>query len=336
MTVGNYVNIDDSKRLYERNTIPDLNPEFKPTFDSIRYKNMLIIADRIQCVNRIKLKGLPSAFTSQDVEGMLYDKGAICAFEDVDKTLIFSSFTLRGKIMKKGKLYKIQPIGLDGKVYGAKKRVYTPDCGFEFDSDCCIIIKDYSTCIMNDTLIPRAEINMHTTIADEVKVYRQLVYNIIMSIKKIIVSGVSEEQSKVIEQNAKKLFDPSQPILTFSGKDITDFTSKYGVTQFADKLDVDTFTRAISFYNKTRRNFNGVPAPDTFEKKERMITPEMEDVGKGTNLILYDAYMQRKIAFDWINKAFGLNIEVEINNTILGDDSNGPVHTNLEVEGSDS
>ena len=344
----------NNKVCYASSTI-NFNPQETLNFSEINYRNMLCVADRIQCVNRILWYELISAFTSHDIETMLYDKGAICCFKD-DDTVIFSPFTLKGKISKKGKLYKIQPITLDGKPYGDLKRVYTPDCNFDFDTDCCIIIKDYTGAITNDKIIPRSTLNASTTICDEVKVYRQLVYNIVMAVKKILVSGVSEEQRKVIEENTKLIFNPSQPILMFKGEN---FAEKYSITQFVDKVDVDSFTRAISFYNKIRRNFNGVPAPDTFEKKERLITPEMEDVGKGTNLILFDALMNRQTGFlgfgeapakvrvfielgpeqtavDYINEAFNLNIRVEINKDILGGGDSGSVHKDMENEGSDS
>ena len=315
-------------KCYARDTIP-FNPSYSIDFSEVNYLNMLKTADRIQCVNRIVWNNLPSAFTSQNIETMLYSKGAICCFIE-NGVLTFSPFTLKGKLSKKGRLYKIQPITLDGKPYGDKKRVYTPDCNFDFDEDACCIVNDYTGCIQNDNIIPRSRINEMTTIIDEVKVYKQLLYNIILSVKKLIVSGVSEEQRKIIIENTKALFDASTPILTFKGDN---FSDKYSVTQFVDKVDVDSFTRAISFYNKIRRNFNGVPAPDTFEKKERLITPEMEDVGKGTNLILFDALMNRQTVVDWINKSFNLNISVEINRQILGGASNGQLYSELEDEG---
>lgn len=317
-------------RCYASDSLP-FNPSYAFDFSEINYFNVLSVADRIQCVNRIIWDQLPSAFSSQDIETMIYSHGAICAFMDRDGTLIFSPFTLTGRIMKKGKLYKIQPITLDGKVYGEKKRVYTPDCKFEFDSNACVIIHDYTGAIVNDKLIPRCVLNRSTTIADEVKVYKQLLYNIVMAVKKILVSGVSEEQKKSIEENTRIIFDPSQPILMFKGDN---FSDKYQLTQFADQVDVDSFTRAISFYNKIRRNFNGVPAPDTFEKKERMITPEMEDVGKGTNLILFDALMNRETACNYINSAFGTNITVRINDELEGGYNNGSVYQDMEVQGS--
>ncbi len=314
-------------KCYARDTVP-FNPSYSLDFSEVNYTNMLKTADRIQCVNRIKWNRIPSAFTSLNAESMLYDKGAFCTFLNRG-IFTLSPFTLKGKITKKGRLYKIQPITLDGKPFGDKRRVYTPDCNFDFDEDCCIIVQDYTGCIQSDNIIPRAYINESTTIADEVKVYKQLLYNIILSVKKLIVSGVSEEQKKIIIENTKALFDPSSPIITFRGDK---FDDKYSVTQFVDRIDVDSFTRAISFYNKIRRNFNGVPAPDTFEKKERLITPEMEDVGKGTNLILFDALMNRQMAVNWINKAFNLDISVEINKQILGGASNGQLYSELENE----
>ena len=124
---------------------------------------------------------------------------------------------------------------------------------------------------------------------------------------------MSEEQAKVYIEQAKSFLDPDMPIIAISQKDLSD---RINVTDLGAKIDIDSFTRAISFYNKIRRNFNGVPAPDTFEKKERMLTPELENVGKGADMVLYDCYMQRFVSCDYINTCFNYAISVRINDEL--------------------
>src|SRR5574344_2425211 len=90
-----------------------------------------------------------------------------------------------------------------------------------------------------------------------------------LSIKKMVITCESEEQSKIMIKQASLLLDPTQPILALTkGNSLTD---KVDITQFVDKVEVDDLTHAIDFYNKIRRLNNGIPAPDTFEKKERLI-----------------------------------------------------------------
>lgn len=295
-----------------------LNPVKSIDFAAESYRNMLKTADRIQCVSRIILGNLPSSFTANEIESMLYDRGSICSFL-YNNVLTFAPFATGGKVNTKGKLVEVQPVLLDGTALGPRRKCYGVDANYNYDSDCCVIIQDYTGCIQGDKVIPRSAINSSTTIHDEVIAYRQLVYNVVMNIKKLIVRCENEEQLKPILEQASMLLDPTQPIVAL--KDIN-INNNFDMTSFVDKVDVDGLTKTIDFYNKIRRQFNGIPSPDVFEKKERMITNELEDVGKTNDLILYDAYINRKIAFDNINKCFGTNIVVRINDMITSEVEN--------------
>ena len=177
----------------------------------------------------------------------------------------------------------------------------------------CIIMHDYTGVVNHDKIIPRAQINRDTTINDEVKTYKLMLYNIIMSIKKLIVNCENEEQAKTIINQSKLVLDPTQPILAVASDNLL---RKLDVTQFVDKLQVDELTRAIDYYNKIRRNFNGVPAPSTFEKKERLISTEIENQSTATNLIAQDGYFQRATAINQINQCFGSDISVTLNDIL--------------------
>lgn len=293
------------------------NPKQSVNFSEEMYRLLLMSSDRIQCCNRYEWDYLPSAFTSHDIESMLYSWGSICCFLDDDE-LIFSPYSLTGDLDKKGNLTKIQPITLDGKAYGAKKRCYTDGMRYEYVPDCCVLINDYTGCIQNNKIVSRETLNRTTTIEDEVKSYKILLYNIMMSIKKMIISCDNEEMVKTTIKQASVLLDPTQPIVALTkGNSLSD---KLEITQFVDKVEVDDLTRAIDFYNKIRRMNNGVPAPDTFEKKERMISDEVKNAGTYSNLILFDGLKQRKVSCDYINLCFNENIAVEYNPIFKGDD----------------
>lgn len=306
----------DQINEYRRETNKKLNPLLVGSFSENCYFDLLLSTDRIENVNKFKISNLPNAWTSLDIENLLYTKGSICCYADENGLPIFAPFTLTGSLDVKGNLYNITPILLNGEKSTEKKRAYTKYCDFDFDTDCCIIMQDYTGCITSDKIIPRMMLNATTTLSDEVKAYKILLYNIIFSIKKMIASCDNEEQVKTILKQAELLLDPTQPILAFT-KGAKNVTDDIDITQFVDKVEVDNLTRAIDFYNRVRRLNSGIPSPDTFEKKERMITSEVENVNTMTNLILYDGLENRKIAFDLINKCFGLDIQVEINPLLL-------------------
>lgn len=306
----------DQINEYRRENNKNLNPLLVASFSENCYFDLLLSTDRIENVNKFKISNLPNAWTSLDIENLLYTKGSICCYADENGLPVFAPFTLSGSLDIKGNLYNITPILLNGEKSSEKKRAYTRFCEFDFDETCCVIIKDYTGCIQADKIISRMMLNATTTISDEVKSYKILLYNIIFSIKKMIASCDNEEQVKTILKQAELLLDPTQPILAFT-KGAKNVTDDIDITQFVDKVEVDNLTRAIDFYNRVRRLNSGIPSPDTFEKKERMITSEVENVNTMTNLILYDGLENRKIAFDLINKCFGLDIQVEINSLLL-------------------
>ena len=323
---------DEVNRCNARSQIKHLlNPVKSIDFASESYHMMLKTADRIQCISRIIEDNLPSAFTSNEIESMLYNRGSICSFLYND-VLTFAPFASGGKLNNMGQLSEVQPVMLNGDPLGSRRKCYGVDANYNYDSNCCVIIQDYTGCIQGDKVYPRAAMNSSTTIHDEVIAYRQLLYNVVMNIKKLIVRCENEEQLRPILEQASMLLDPTQPIIGL--KDIN-LTNNFDMTSFVDKVDVDGLTKTIDFYNKIRRQFNGIPSPDVFEKKERMLTDELEDVGKTNNLILWDAYINRKIAFDNINKCFGTNIVVRINDMITSEgDNDGQYGKNMEIQGS--
>lgn len=301
-------------KCYAGDQVRDYNSKFNPTttinFSQEMYQCLIKTTDRIQNVNRFRWYNLPNAIDGLDIETMLYSRGAICCFKEDDE-IIFSPFTLSGELDIKGNLYNIQPVLLNGETLSYKKRCYNKNMGFDFDEDSCIIIKDYTGCIEKEKIVSRETLNITTTINDEVKTYKILLYNILLSIKKMIAICENEDQRKVVIKQAGLLLDPTQPIIAMSnGQKLTD---KIEITQFVDKVEVDDLTRAIDFYNKTRRLNNGIPSPDTFEKKERMITDEIKNAGVYSNLILSDGLQNRMRACNWINECMGTNIAVEIN-----------------------
>ena len=322
---------DEVNKCNARSQIKNLlNPVKSIDFAAESYHMMLKTADRIQCVSRIIEENLPSAFTSNKIESMLYDRGSICSFLYND-VLTFAPFATGGKLNNMGQLEEVQPVMLNGNALGPRRKCYGADANYNYDSNCCVIIQDYTGCIQGDKVYPRSAMNSSTTIHDEVIAYRQLLYNVVMNIKKLIVRCENEEQLRPILEQAGMLLDPTQPIVAL--KDIN-LTNNFDMTSFVDKVDVDGLTKTIDFYNKIRRQFNGIPSPDVFEKKERMLTDELEDVGKTNNLILWDAFINRKIAFDNINKCFGTNIVVRINNMITSEDNkDGQYGENMEVQG---
>ena len=322
----------NNKRCNEAATLPrnfNFNPVKSINWNETQYRLMLQIADRIQCVERYVTEGLPNSFTTQDIETNLYTKGAICCFRHNDE-IQFANFSCNGGLNNKGQLEYIQPITFNGNVMSLRKRCYGINGEYDYDDDSAIIIQDYTGAMQIDKVVPRAYVNNMTTINDEVKTYRQLVLNVIMNVKKLLVRCENEEQAKINIAQAMNLLDPTQLVVAMRD---TELSNSIEMQSFVDKVDITGLTQAVEFYSKTRRQFNGIPCPTSYEKKERMITDEVVDYGTAGDLILYDGLMQRKIAYDRINKCFGTNITVKINRLMEVEENagNGTIHEDVQI-----
>lgn len=293
------------------------------------YTAMLQTADRLQCINRYITEDLPSAFTADFIEDKLYYKTAICCIL-YGNDVIFTDFSTNGKLNKLGALDEIEPITFDGHSLGFKTRCYSPLGDYEYNKNCAVLIKDYSLSFGAEKGIPRCNLNLFTTIKDEVMTYKQLYINILMNVNKLLVRCENESQSKNLLKQARNLLDPTQ--LLIGVQNLNSFNEDFEMQKFVDKVDITGLTQAIDYYNKIRRQFNGIPAPTSFEKKQRLITDEIADVTTAGNLILYDGYMQRKIAYDRINKCFGTNIKVKINPILLNNGGVGDGQMDDELE----
>lgn len=324
--------LEDQIRIYKEE-LEKANPKKLVNFCEAAYSNLLKSQDMIQCSNRYEWENLLlyTAFSSQQLECMLYQYGSICCFLE-HETLVFSSFAQEGGLQVYGDLESIQPITLDGRTRGKRKRVMNRLGDYTLSDDVAIIIQDYTGSVQKGDIIPRMTHNTLTTIADQVKTYKLLLYNIILSVKKLIAKCENEEQVKTVMKQAELLLDPTHPIVGITtGKDIA---QQFELMNYVEKVNIDEFIAIIDFYYKIRRGFNGVPSPDVFEKKERLISSETESAQVHVNITLLDGLKQREYACDMINEFFGTRLSVRLSDALEGgiyDDTRGS-NTNTGTE----
>ena len=304
----------------------EFNPAIVPSFDSKMYTAMLHSKDRMQCVNRYIFDGLEKNLTTQKLETLVYDFFSLALFEDTDGKAVFYRFTRIGDLNPYGELDKIQPIDFSGKAYGPVRSVISAnhERPLQQGEPFAVIMCDYTPPPFIDQAIPRSAINLATTIKDQVTVYNQLHTNIILSVKKALALCDNEDQKNVMLAQVLDMLDPAKPIALMSasknskGKEIDD---QVQFVNFNNTFDTQNYCQTIDYYDKIRRGFNGIPSPDTFEKKERKITAEAENTMAHSKLVLYDGLMQRKIALELFKKyaRFPHNMSVRINEEMFDD-----------------
>lgn len=313
--------------LIDRFNNGEFNPAVVSSFDSKAYTDMLHSKDRMQCVNRYVWSNLEKNLTTQQLETLYYEFFGLCLFEDDDGSAVFYRFTRIGDLTTYGWLSKIQPIDFSGKAYGPIRSVLTADNIDKIPAGekVAVIICDYTPHSFIDFATPRSALNLATTIKDQVTVYNQLHTNIILSVKKALALCDNEEQKNVMLAQVLDMLDPAKPIALMSasknskGKEIDD---QVQFVNFNNTFDTQNYCQTIDYYDKIRRGFNGIPSPDTFEKKERKITAEAENTMAHSKLVLYDGLMQRKLGLELFNK-YTLNrharMSVRINDEMFDD-----------------
>lgn len=326
-------------QLEMQNFLNDLNAiGFNPTavqpFDKKAYGAMLTGKDMVLCANRFVWRNLPFDLTSQQLESMFYRFGALAWFKHENKWFA-TKFATVGELNPWGHLDKIEPIDFGGNSYGFYLNVIQRGGGAPVDKDVAVVMLDYTTDYMAIDEMPRAIINSASTIHDEIEVYRQLYNNILVSIKKALFLCQNEDQRRIVETEAAKLLTSATPLAVVMGsskKNIADALPE--MFNFNNNFDTQNYCQQIEFYDKTRRNFNGIPSPDTFEKKERKITAEAENTQTHTDIVIQDGLNNRQYALDLLKKFYPDDeaiqaVTVEVNAALL------PKQTNNEEENSD-
>lgn len=297
-----YKALYESSMLAQQKLLNDIgsgyfNPIHTASFDKVAYTNMLKVKDRVLCCNRYiwDLKYLN--VTSQQVESLFYDNYSVCLFENDLGQLQFSSFTKVGDLDVYGRIQQIQPIDYAGHAYDQVRSViYSNNADIPTGVKTAVIITDYTSNIQCEQGLSRRVINETTTIQDEVSVYNQLINNISLSIKKALALCETSEQQQLVMQQVAQILDPNQvivPIAKTEKNGVQGIDTPLEMFNLQNNFDTQNYCQTIEFYDKTRRNFNGIPTPDTFEKKERKITAEAENTSTHTNLVLLDGYLNR-------------------------------------------
>lgn len=292
------------------------NPKPIETSYKQHYNQMLTTRDRLLCANRYRWT-LPFNITSQQLETYYYNQGNLVYFVK-DGKLNIGYYTETGTLNKWGMLNEVTPIGFDGKSYDFKVNVFNYD-GKEKNT-VGIISHDYTAI---NYCIPRAILNKEI-INDQTEVYAQIKTNIQTSVHKAIGLCNNAEQADFVREQVKDILSTNNPFPVFAGnkKDLSDLLE---IININTEFDPTTYTNLLDYYDKTRRAYNGVPTPDTFEKRERLITNEVEDTSAHVELILLDGYLNRKNTVELIKKYLDFEgieeLNVEINSAIYNIES---------------
>lgn len=299
------------KQLQQGNDIPywkqkNINPVKFGSYE--RFKTIIDTNSRVLATNRYVWEGLPDYLTSTQLENALYDYGVICCVLYKEEPL-FCTFAPTGKLNLYGQLDKIQPISFSGVSLKEVNNIQFKD---PEKANFGVYCFDRSTPLYNTYLNCSRDLFQPINEAES-KILNKLCAVISVSMKKVVAIADNKDMVDSINQQVKQVLDDDNPILMLtSGSNIHDILHSFDLGD----MDVQEYTHAIDYFDKIRRLFMGVPAPDTFEKKERKITSEANDATKHSDLVLNDGLYQRKMFCEQMNKYLNTNLSVQINEVL--------------------
>lgn len=257
-------------------------------------------------LNCFKWKGLPESVDERFLEMTLFEKGMAVFFED-DAMKKFLALTVQ--IGGKLNVYRIP----------MERNAYATNGYFNKLTD-----KD-SVLIFNNRL--------HTPSKLQVEIFAQRLYNIDRTIdvnvngQKTPIAILCDENQRLSMKNLYMQYEGNQPFI-FGSKDL-DVKSIQSINTGAPYVSDKLYELKREYWNEAL-TYLGVANVQT-NKKERLITDEVNRTMGGVFASRLSRLNERQEACERINKMFGLNVSVEFNEGVL-DTVDGSADTESEGE----
>lgn len=290
-------------------------------------KRILRNKDEQEAVNRFKWENLPANITSQELEKYLYYKGQLCFFymEDLDE-YYFMPYALDGTIDFYGRFNSVHPVPFaNGTTENEKWTKAQADvlsrikltCLYdekqiekhkEDKNKCCVLLHDY-TKQLSQTIISRQIMNdpLLDVMAECVPFLRTSLISG-SGIKGIRVNDADQEAS--VKDGSRSLLDAalkSEPWVPIIGniefQELTD----------GAVLKSEEFMLAMQSLDNLRLSTYGLENGGLFEKKAHLNDSENEINQAGVSLVMTDGLEIRQHFCDMVNKLFGLDVSVSVN-----------------------
>ena len=290
-------------------------------------KRFLRNIDEQDAVNRFKWENLPANITSQELERLLYYKGQLCFFymEELDE-YYFMPYALDGTIDFYGRFNSVHPVPMANGTTEEEKWTKSQaallsriklTCVYdekqiekhlEDKNKCCVLIHDY-TKQLSQTIISRQIVNepLLDVMAECVPFLRtSLIAG--SGIKGIRVQDADQQES--VKDGSRSMLnaaltgDPWVPVIgNLEFQELTD----------GAVLKSEEYMLAMQSLDNLRLSGYGLANGGLFEKKAHLNDSENEINQSGVSLVMTDGLEIRQHFCDMINKLFGLNVSVSIN-----------------------
>ena len=299
------------------------------------YKKLFSIRDRQQYLNRFTWHGLPPEIDQNLLERMLYLRGKL-AFFFFNGQFYILPFALSGNIDIYGRYKGITPYTFNGTaVEHEPGTIVHQDSvwmnGLEFEpvydlamptkGSPAVILTDYSLDVSQDVL-PRYKLQevFFEDMADVMMIISQDLYNSVITFA-IVVNDEGQKNAVMdellsMETDLRKYGINWQVITSKNIGEIQELKKQ-------STLNTQSYFEAFVSIDNLRELMLGIENNGVFKKKERQLVGEMELEAGSSDMVLQDALYLRQQFADRINIVFGLNVWVDINEMMKGQDVDG-------------
>lgn len=302
-------------------------------------KKQLRIVDEQNAVNRFTWYNLPEGLNSRLMERILYYRGQGMLFFLNDK-FYFLPYALDGSIDVYGRFTGVTPLPFNGTTGdGSKEKpwiqgltfepvydVLLPEDYMEADVDeirrtlekSCVLLKDYTEQI-SQTNISRQILNDPILdIMSECFPFMRTALLNSTGVQGMRVSTESEASNVYAANNAitKAALEGRSKVPIVGNVDFQDLTG-------GEVAKAEEFLLAMQSLDNYRLSLYGLDNGGLFQKKSHMLEAEQELNAGNVGLVMRDSLQCRQDFCNIVNSIWGLNMWVEVSETVLGVDTTG-------------
>lgn len=297
-------------------------------------RRLLRIIDEQDAVRRYTWDGLPNELSGELIERILYYRGSgALFFMEADEKFYFLPYALDGTIDCYGRFTGITPLPFgaavsttsDGKEKPWIKGLHkVPRYDLKLDevvwediTDSCVLLHDY-TPQLSQTLVPRQQLNdgLLDVMAEMIPFMRTALLNS-TGVKGVRVDG---------EQDASNVLAANNSITNAAlvGQWAIPIVGQIDFQELSNSGSLgksEEFMLALQSLDSYRLSTYGLPSGGLFQKKAHMLEAEQSALTGTSSLVLQDGLALRQNFAQIANSYYGLNVSVNINESITGVDA---------------
>lgn len=312
---------------------PNLNPVgfYSPNRD--KYIDLWSNYDMNQYCSMLKWSGLPKNLTSEMLNRMLYYRGSLACFKTAGIVYILP-YAERGSLNSYGVLSEIEPIPFNGKledptakgVFGKYTVQYSDNVDeIESDENTAILLFDSVPAYNGVRPISRGYLNK-IIIVEIADALARVNINMVVSNAKILLIAKDAKQADAIKLELATAFNSDSPFAVLTSELETQ------TVQSTNDFNCDEIFNVVKNWDAIRCFMSGISASQFgADSKDRLTTGDLNGAAEQKDLIADQRLDLAQKFCAKVNKAFGINISVELRTKDYDDYTNGNGDTEADL-----